>query len=102
MRDAERKLAFMDEGVVQNLFNGAREAMIEAARELSKLSSKQRHNLAERGVIEPLIMMLHSQDYEAIEVALFVLLCLIFGSERLVYSSTIISNFTSSVHKTKF
>ena len=51
MRDAERKLAFMEEVMVQNLFNGAREAMIEAARELSKLSSKQRHNLAERGVI---------------------------------------------------
>ncbi|KAK7858377.1 uncharacterized protein LOC112020933 [Quercus suber] len=72
----------MDEVVVQNLFNGAREAMIEAARELSKLSSKQRHNLAERGVISPLIMMLHSQDYEAIEAALFALLCLTFGSER--------------------
>ncbi|KAM3713495.1 hypothetical protein ACB098_01G262500 [Castanea mollissima] len=70
----------MEEVVVQNLFNGARGAIIEAARELS--SSKQRHNLAGRGVISPLIMMLHSQDYEAIEVALFALLCLTFGSER--------------------
>ncbi|KAK7858378.1 hypothetical protein CFP56_013074 [Quercus suber] len=79
----------MEEVVVQNLFNGAREAMIEAARELNKHSSKQRHNLAER-------------DYEAIEAALFALLCLTIGSEQLVYSSTIISNFTSSVHKTEF
>ena len=74
----------MEEVVVQNPFNAAREAMIEAARELSKLSSKQRHNLAGRGVISPLIMMLHSQDYEAIEAALFALLCLTFGSERLL------------------
>ncbi|XP_050271052.1 U-box domain-containing protein 3-like [Quercus robur] len=72
----------MEEMVVGNLFNGERDAQIQAARELSKLSSKQRHKLAERGVMSPLIVMLHSQDYEAIEAALFALLSLAFGSER--------------------
>uniref|UniRef100_A0A2N9ISN2 U-box domain-containing protein n=1 Tax=Fagus sylvatica TaxID=28930 RepID=A0A2N9ISN2_FAGSY len=72
----------MEEMVVENLFNGEREAQIEAARELSKLSSKQRHKLVERGVMSPLILMLHSQDYEAIEAALFALLSFAFGSER--------------------
>ncbi|XP_075654855.1 U-box domain-containing protein 45-like [Castanea sativa] len=72
----------MEEMVVGNLFNGERDAQIQAARELSKLSSKQRHKLAERGVMSPLILMLHSQDYEAIEAALFALLSLAFGSER--------------------
>ncbi|KAL4653341.1 hypothetical protein ACB092_01G295900 [Castanea dentata] len=71
----------MEEVVVQHLFNGARVAMIEAARELGKLSSKQRHK-DKRGVIKPLILMLHSQYYEAIEAALFALLCLTLGSER--------------------
>jgi hypothetical protein len=82
----------MEEMVVENLFNGEREAQIEAARELSKLSSKQRHKLVERGVMSPLILMLHSQDYEAIEAALFALLSFAFGSERLVYSSSISQN----------
>lgn len=69
---------------MENLFNGEREAQIGAANELANLSSKQRHKLAERGVISPLISMLHSQDYEAIKAALFALLSLAFGSERLV------------------
>lgn len=69
--------------MIENLFNGEREVQVEAARDFSKLSSKQRQKLAERGVIEPLILMLHSQDYDAIEAALFALLSLAFGSERL-------------------
>ncbi|KAF5479675.1 hypothetical protein F2P56_000476 [Juglans regia] len=72
----------MEEVVIENLFNGEGEVQVEAARDLSKLSSKQRQKLAERGVIEPLILMLHSQDYDAIEAALFALLSLAFGSER--------------------
>jgi hypothetical protein len=76
----------MEEVVIENLFNGDTEAQVQAARDLSKLSSKQRHKLAERGVTAPLILMLQSQDYDAIEAALFALLSLAFGSERFVYS----------------
>ncbi|PON47609.1 Beta-catenin [Trema orientale] len=72
----------MEEVVMENLFNGEREAQIGAANELANLSSKQRLKLAESGVIPPLISMLHSQDYEATEAALFALLSLAFGSER--------------------
>ncbi|KAI4348205.1 hypothetical protein L6164_008957 [Bauhinia variegata] len=67
---------------VGNLWHGDREAQIQAAMEVSRLSSKQRHKLADKGVIEPLISMLNSQDYEAIEAALCALLSLAFGSER--------------------
>lgn len=76
----------MEKTVEENLFSGEREAQVQAATELANLSSKQRRKLAERGVIEPLISMLHSQNYEAIEAALFALLSLAFGSERLVYA----------------
>ncbi|KAF7819516.1 U-box domain-containing protein 3 [Senna tora] len=72
----------MEEEVVQNLWKGEREAQIEAAMELSRLSSKQRHKLAETGIMVPLISMLHSQDFQAIEASLCALLCLAFGSER--------------------
>ncbi|KAK7339592.1 hypothetical protein VNO77_20270 [Canavalia gladiata] len=72
----------MEKEVVENLWNGNREMKIQAAIELRKFSRKQRHNLAERGVMVPLISMLHSEDYEAIEVALSALLSLAFGSER--------------------
>ncbi|KAB2610179.1 U-box domain-containing protein 6-like [Pyrus ussuriensis x Pyrus communis] len=72
----------MEELVLHNLFSGDRAAQIEAATELGKLKSKQRHKLAERGVMVPLISMLHSEDAEAIEASLFSLLSLAFGSER--------------------
>ncbi|XVE67864.1 hypothetical protein DITRI_Ditri09bG0022100 [Diplodiscus trichospermus] len=72
----------MEDLLVENLFNGNREMQIEAATELSKLSSKQRHRLAERGIISPLVSMLQSQDYQAIEASLLALLGLAFGSER--------------------
>ena len=72
--------------MVENLWNGDREAQIQAAMELSRLSSKQRHKLAESGVMVPLVSMLHSEDCEAIEAALSALLSLAFGSERLVHS----------------
>ncbi|GAV68561.1 KAP domain-containing protein [Cephalotus follicularis] len=72
----------MEDFLVENLFVGEREARIQAATELSKLSSKQRQKVAEKGVIVPLVSMLHSQDHEAIEAALFALLSLAFGSER--------------------
>lgn len=78
----------MEELVLQNLFYGDREAQIEAATELGKLNSKQKHKLAERGVMVPLISMLHSPDVEAIKAALFSLLSLAFGSERLASSFT--------------
>ncbi|KAJ7014020.1 hypothetical protein D5086_028954 [Populus alba] len=72
----------MEGFVAQNLCNGSREVRIQAATQLGNLNPKQRHKLAERGVIAPLISMLQSQDYEAIEAALFALLSLAFGNER--------------------
>ncbi|XP_027348033.1 uncharacterized protein LOC113859464 [Abrus precatorius] len=72
----------MEKEVVENLWNGNRDTQIQAAVELRKFTRKQRHNLAEHGVMVPLISMLHSQDYEAIEVSLSALLSLAFGSER--------------------
>ena len=88
----------MEEFVAQNLCNGSREARIQAATQLGKLNAKQRHKLAERGVAVPLISMLQSQDYEAIEAALFSLLSLAFGNERLVYCSlSILCRFIHSM-----
>ncbi|XWS30405.1 hypothetical protein CRYUN_Cryun24cG0114600 [Craigia yunnanensis] len=72
----------MEDLMVENLFSGNRELQIQAATELNKLRSKQRHRLAERGIISPLVSMLQSQDYEAIEASLLALLGLAFGSER--------------------
>ncbi|MBA0605903.1 hypothetical protein Godav_018434 [Gossypium davidsonii] len=72
----------MEDLVIENLFNGNRELQIQAATQLSKLGSKQRHKLAETGIISPLISMLQSQDFEAIEASLLALLGLAFGSER--------------------
>ncbi|XP_024029547.1 U-box domain-containing protein 6 [Morus notabilis] len=72
----------MENVVLENLFSDEREARIRGANELANLGSKQRHKLAERGIIEPLISMIHSQDCDAIEAALFALLSLAFGSER--------------------
>ncbi|KAI4350634.1 hypothetical protein L6164_005072 [Bauhinia variegata] len=80
--ERREKRAPMEKEVVGNLWHGDREAQIQAAMLLSRLSSKQRHKLADKGVIEPLISMLNSQDYEAIEAALCALLSLAFGSER--------------------
>ncbi|KAL1318923.1 hypothetical protein HN51_071201 [Arachis hypogaea] len=72
----------MEKVVVENLWNGDRDAQIQAAMELSRFSSKQRHKLGESGVLVPLVSMLHSEDYEAIEASLCALLSLAFGSER--------------------
>ncbi|KAF5746895.1 hypothetical protein HS088_TW06G01071 [Tripterygium wilfordii] len=72
----------MEDLVMENLFNGDKESQIRAATELGRLKSKQRQYLADRGVIVPLVSMLQSQDYEAIEAALFALLSLACGSER--------------------
>ncbi|KAK3410169.1 hypothetical protein EUGRSUZ_J02196, partial [Eucalyptus grandis] len=72
----------MEEFIVETLLSGDGGAQIQGTIELSKLGSKQRHKLADRGVIPPLISMLHSQDYGAMEASLFALLALAFGSER--------------------
>ncbi|KAF1877464.1 hypothetical protein Lal_00040180 [Lupinus albus] len=72
----------MEEEVKEKLWNGDREAQIQGAIEVSRLSSKRRHKLVESGVVEPLISMLHSQSYEAIEASLSALLSLAYGSER--------------------
>lgn len=77
----------MEDMLVDGLFHGDREARIQAATELAKLSRRQKHMLVERGIIAPLVSMLGSQDYEAIEAALLSLLSLAFGSERLVLRS---------------
>ncbi|KAL5793251.1 hypothetical protein ACOSP7_001845 [Xanthoceras sorbifolium] len=72
----------MEEMLLDGLFNGDRQVQIQSASQLSKLSSRQRQKLVERGIIAPLVSMLRSQDYEAIEAALLSLLTLAFGSER--------------------
>lgn len=76
---------------METLWNGESEAQIQAAMELSRLCNKKRHNLAESGVMVPLVSMLHSGNYEAIEASLCALLSLSFGSERLVHSPSISS-----------
>lgn len=73
------------EPVVEALMNGGdTEAQVEAAIKIGQLSSRERRELAERGVIRPLISILHSRGdrEEAIEAYLFALLALAFGSER--------------------
>ncbi|KAF8010928.1 hypothetical protein BT93_J1534 [Corymbia citriodora subsp. variegata] len=72
----------MEEFVVDALLSGDEGEQIQGAIEMSKLSSKQRHKLADRGVIPPLISMLYSQDFGAMEASLFALLALASGSER--------------------
>ncbi|XP_052196745.1 U-box domain-containing protein 41 [Diospyros lotus] len=72
----------MEEALVEALSCGDGEMQILAAKSLCELTSKQRHRLAEKGVISPLVFMLHSQDYDAIKAALFALLGLASGSER--------------------
>lgn len=79
----------MEKQIVETLWNGDSEAQIQAAMELSRLCNKKRHNLAESGVMVPLVSMLHSGNYEAIEASLCALLSLSFGSERLVHSFTL-------------
>lgn len=73
--------------MVEALVSGGRDAQVQAAMELPKLANKQRQKMGERGVIPPLISMLSSRDYEAIEAALTALLSLAFGSERYVFKS---------------
>ncbi|KAA8548152.1 hypothetical protein F0562_004587 [Nyssa sinensis] len=70
------------EEVVEALLSADREAQIVAARALGNLTSKQRHKLAARGVVPPLVLMLDEEDCDTIEAALFALLSLAFGSER--------------------
>ncbi|PIN17921.1 Ubiquitin--protein ligase [Handroanthus impetiginosus] len=72
----------MEAAIAEALLSGEREAQVLAAREIGKLTSKQKQKLAEKGVISSLILMLHAQDYESIEAGLFALLNLAFGSER--------------------
>ncbi|CAI9111468.1 OLC1v1011693C1 [Oldenlandia corymbosa var. corymbosa] len=68
--------------IVEALFSNEREAQVMAAKELGKLASKLRQKLAEKGIISRLVMMLHTQDCEAMEAALLALLSLAFHSER--------------------
>lgn len=70
--------------MAEALLFGEREAQILAAREIANLNSKQKQRLAENGVIPPLVLMLHTQDYDSTGAALFALLNLAFGSERFV------------------
>ncbi|KAK4347744.1 hypothetical protein RND71_034083 [Anisodus tanguticus] len=51
-------------------------------RQVAQFSNKQRHKIVEKGVVPPLILMLSTNDYEAIEAALFALLSIAFRSER--------------------
>ncbi|KAG5621743.1 hypothetical protein H5410_006961 [Solanum commersonii] len=72
----------MEEMVVEALLFGDRQAQLLAARQLAQFSNKQRHKIAEKGVVPPLILMLSTNDCEVIEAALFALLSLAFRSER--------------------
>ncbi|KAL6587454.1 hypothetical protein OROMI_000432 [Orobanche minor] len=69
--------------MAEALLFGEKEAQILAAKEIEKLNSRQKQKLAEKGVISPLVLMLHNQDYESIEAALFALLNLAFGMNKL-------------------
>lgn len=71
--------------MVEALINGDRETQIRAAVDLGRLSSSQRRALALGGVLPPLLSMLHSPEFEAVQAALFALLRLSCGSYRLVH-----------------
>lgn len=66
------------------LLSGDTEARVLAARELNNLKTKKKHKLIERGIIVPLVSMLCTQDYDAVEASLTALLNMAFGSERSV------------------
>ncbi|GAB2283717.1 hypothetical protein Dimus_018213 [Dionaea muscipula] len=70
--------------VMEALLNGGREEQMQAAAalQISKLTSKQKHRLVDKGVIKPLVSMLNSRDCDAVEAALVALLNLAYGSER--------------------
>ncbi|KAK6796974.1 hypothetical protein RDI58_004675 [Solanum bulbocastanum] len=72
----------MEEMVVEALLFGDRQAQLLAARQVAQFSSKQRHKIAEKGIVPPLILMMSTNDCEVIEVALFALLNVAFRSER--------------------
>ncbi|OIT31996.1 PREDICTED: U-box domain-containing protein 7 [Nicotiana attenuata] len=72
----------MEEMVVEALLFGDRQAQLFGARQIGQFSSKQRHKIVEKGIVPPLILMLSTNDYEAIEAALFALLSIAFRSER--------------------
>lgn len=69
---------------MSGLLNDDRDVQIRAASKIPKLSNRLRQKLVEIGVIVPLISMLFSKNYQAVEVALFALLSVCFASERLV------------------
>lgn len=70
--------------MVEALLYGDTEARVVAARELNNLKTKKKHKLIERGIIVPLVSMLCTQDYDAVEASLIALLSMAFGSERFV------------------
>ncbi|WOG96417.1 hypothetical protein DCAR_0415752 [Daucus carota subsp. sativus] len=72
----------MEDFVVNALLSGDTEARVLAARELNNLKSKKKHKLIERGIIVPLVSMLCTPDYDAVEASLNALLNMAFGSER--------------------
>lgn len=88
----------MEEMVMEALLFGDRQAQLLAARQLAQFSTKQRHNLVEKGVVPPLILMLSTNDYEAIEAALFALLSIAFRSERLAHIYFMKNNFRCIKH----
>ncbi|XP_019182587.1 PREDICTED: U-box domain-containing protein 3 [Ipomoea nil] len=72
----------MEEMVVEALIFGDAKSRVMAAKQVGQFTRKQRHKIPEKDIIPPLISMLHSQDYEAIEASLLALLNLAYGSER--------------------
>ncbi|XP_073147992.1 U-box domain-containing protein 45 [Henckelia pumila] len=73
----------MEAAMAEALLFGDAETRVLAARDIGKLNKKQKHILAEKGVVSSLVLMLHAtQDYESIQAALCALLNLAYGSER--------------------
>ncbi|KAJ8439644.1 hypothetical protein Cgig2_021656 [Carnegiea gigantea] len=72
----------MEEVVIEALTSHQAQERIHGAMELNRLTSKQKHKLIDKGIIHPLVSMLESNEYEAIEAALLALLSLAYGSER--------------------
>lgn len=86
----QKKQSLIDE-IADRLINGDLSTKIQAAREIRSMirnrssSGKIRVKFAAAGVIQPLVLMLCSQQYDAREVSLLALLNLASRNERLVF-----------------
>ncbi|KAI3904366.1 hypothetical protein MKW92_026399 [Papaver armeniacum] len=70
------------EELVEALVCGEREVQIQAAIQVSELRSSQKRTMDVDIVVNGLVSMLRSQDYEAIEASLYALISVSSGSDR--------------------